>query len=92
MRGPVRVQSEGRNGLNVLVGHLVTDRQTMTTLGTTAGQNLAAVLGFHARTKTVLVDALAIAGLVSSLHRKQPCGKRGRMYILNPLKFKGLKA
>lgn len=44
----------------------------MTALGATAGQNLATILGGHAGTETVLVDALAIPRLESPLHTVIP--------------------
>ena len=42
--------------------------QTGTTLGTTTGQNLAAVAGGHSLAEAVLLGALTLLGLKSSLH------------------------
>lgn len=39
--------------------HVVGYRKVDTTFGTTAGENLTAVLGGHSQTKTVLVDSSA---------------------------------
>ena len=56
--------------------HGIADRQTMTAFVPTAGQNLAAILGFHARAKTVLVDALPVSRLICSLHESNLVGER----------------
>jgi hypothetical protein len=55
-------------GLDVLVGHGIADGQLVATLGATAGEDGAAILGGHAGTEAMLVDALPVAGLKSSLH------------------------
>ena len=56
------------------------DGQALAALGTTTGQNLAAVLGGHAGTEAVDAGALEHAGLESTLH--DLCSKKER----NPTK------
>ena len=49
-------------------GLFVTDRETFSAFGATAGQYLAAVRGFHALAKAVFRLALAVVWLKRSLH------------------------
>ena len=74
----------GTGGLNVLVSHGVADRQAMTSLGATAGQDLAAVLGFHAGAKAVLVDSLAVARVEGTFHGKNPVLRGGEFTSSKP--------
>jgi hypothetical protein len=75
------------------VGHGIADRQTVATLGTARGQDLATVFSSHALTETVLVHTLAITGIVSSLHDWTPNKDRSRrIYIHKPFIFKGMDA
>ena len=46
--------------------------QTGTTLGTTTGQNLAAVAGGHSLAEAVLLGALALLGLIGTEHCMTP--------------------
>lgn len=52
---------------------LVAHRETMTSLGAATRDDLAAVLRRHALAETVLVAALATAGLVCALHDIPAC-------------------
>ena len=63
---PVRCRV--RFGLDVLVGHLIADRQLVTALGATTSQDSTAIFGRHAGTEPVLVDSFPIAGLERSFH------------------------
>ena len=42
--------------------------EALAAFGTTAGQHVATVGGFHAETEAVLVDALALRGLIGTFH------------------------
>jgi hypothetical protein len=59
-------REDGR--LNILKGHGIAHRQTVTTLGAPTGENCSAILARHARTKAVLVYSFTIAGLKGSFH------------------------
>ena len=50
------------------MSHRIADRQAPAALGTAAGQGRTTVLVGHALTETVLVDALAVAGIIRSFH------------------------
>jgi len=50
---------------------LVGDGELPAALATTGAQDLAAVLGGHALTKAVLVDALAVVRLKCAFHEKR---------------------
>jgi hypothetical protein len=54
--------------LDVLVRHGIADRELMTALGATAGENIATIFGGHAGAEPVLVDSFPIAGLERSFH------------------------
>lgn len=65
--GPLTRTLLRRTGL-VLEGRFVRHRQFLAALRTARSQYLATVCRSHASAETVLVDALATRGLVSSLH------------------------
>ena len=62
-----------RYRLLLLVG-LVGDGQLMTAFGTTAGEELTAVLRRHFAAETVLVKTTALGGLKRSFHRSSSFG------------------
>jgi hypothetical protein len=55
-------------GLTLKVDLHALGKQTTTPLLTAAGQNGAAILGFHARTESELLFACAFRGLVRAFH------------------------
>lgn len=57
-----------RERLDILVGHGIGNGQLMPTLGTTAGENGAAILIGHAGAEPMLVHSFPVSGLKSSLH------------------------
>ena len=52
--------------------YLKSGRQNLAALGTTTGQNLAAVGSSHSLTETVNLGTVAAAGLVGTLHSDTP--------------------
>ena len=58
----------GFKSSDVLVSHLIADRQLMAAFGAAAGQHVATIFGCHARAEAVLVDSFPIAGLERSFH------------------------
>ena len=52
--------------------YLKSGRQNLAALGTTTGQNLAAVGSSHSLTETVDLGTVAAAGLVGTLHTDTP--------------------
>ncbi len=54
--------------LDILEGHGIAHRKTVTTLGAPTRENRTAILGRHTITEAMLVDSFTIAGLKSSFH------------------------
>ena len=56
----------------VVSAYLKSGRQNLAALGTTTGQNLAAVGSSHSLTETVDLGTMTAAGLVGTLHTDTP--------------------